>query len=98
MEYVLIFKDIYSSSWKLFPLKEELSRNNVLKGVAEAGKASQPRTGTGGWGVEKADWRGRAEVLVQCVLMKELIMRVMHMKTQLLSEVGGSFPDTSPSI
>lgn len=35
---------------------------------------------------------------MQRVLMKELIVRVMHRKAQLLSEVGGSFPDTSPSI
>lgn len=60
MEYIFLFKYICSSSWKL-PVKEELSRNNVLKGVAEAWKASQPRTVTDGAGAEGAEGKQTGE-------------------------------------
>lgn len=52
MEYIFLLKYFYSSSGKLLPVKEELLRDNVLKGVAGAWKAAQPRTGTDGAGAE----------------------------------------------
>lgn len=44
MEYIFLLKYIYSSSWKLLPVKEELCRDKAVRGGAEARKASQPRT------------------------------------------------------
>lgn len=52
MQYIFLLKYIYSSSWKLLPVEEELCSDNVVRGVAEACQASQPRTGTDGTGAE----------------------------------------------
>lgn len=66
MGYVFLLKYIYSSSWKLLPVKEELCRDNVVRGVAEAWKASQPRTGTDGTGAGGVDRKQTAEGEGKC--------------------------------